>query len=168
MSHPPVAKRHHSRVVPLHPRASALILWNHGSGFYVPPEMHAKPGAAPRRELVSRATPRLHRTLFHTTRERLLQLDPQRRGIAYDDRSGDCLDNQELKRVLGTAHQLLGRKVDVVGMDACLMTMLEVAYQIRDHAQVLVGSEEVEPGAGWPYDAVLRDLSARPAMTGRD
>jgi hypothetical protein len=146
----------------------ALVLWNHGSGFYVPPEMLAKPGAASHRELVSRATPRLHRTLFHTTRERLLQLDPQGRGIAYDDRSGDCLDNQELKRVLGTAHQLLGRKVDVVGMDACLMTMLEVAYQIRDHAQVLVGSEEVEPGAGWPYDTVLRDLTARPAMTGRD
>ena len=118
--------------------------------------MLAKPGAASRRELVSRATPRLRRTLFHTTRERLLQLDPQRRGIAYDDRSGDCLDNQELKRVLSAAHHLLGRKVDLVGMDACLMTMLEVAYQIRDHAQILVGSEEVEPGDGWPYDAVLR------------
>jgi cysteine peptidase C11 family protein len=149
-------------------QACALILWNHGSGFYVPPEMLAKPGAASRREVVSRATPRLHRTLFHTTRERLLQLDPQRRGIAYDDRSGDCLDNRELKRVLGAAHQLLGRKVDLVGMDACLMTMLEVAYQIRDHAQILVGSEEVEPGDGWPYDTVLRDLAARPVMTGSD
>ena len=28
------------------------------------------------------------------------------------------------------------------------MTMIEVAYQIRDHARVLVGSEEIEPGAG--------------------
>jgi hypothetical protein len=149
-------------------QACALVLWNHGSGFYVPPEMLAKPGAASRREVVSRATPRLHRTLFHTTRERLLQLDPQRRGIAYDDRSGDCLDNRELKRVLGAAHQLLGRKVDLVGMDACLMTMLEVAYQIRDHAEILVGSEEVEPGDGWPYDAVLRELTAHPDMTGRD
>jgi hypothetical protein len=149
-------------------QACALILWNHGSGFYVPPEMLAKAGAASRRELVSRATPRLRRTLFHTTRERLLQLDPQRRGIAYDDRSGDCLDNQELKRVLGTAHQLLGRKVDLVGMDACLMTMLEVAYQIRDHAQILVGSEELEPGDGWPYDTILRDLVARPLMPARD
>jgi hypothetical protein len=146
----------------------ALILWNHGSGLYVPPEMLAKSCAASHRELASRATPRLHRRFFHTTRERLLQLDPQRRGIAYDDRSGDCLDNQELKRVLGTAHQLLGRKVDVVGMDACLMTMIELAYQIRDHARVLVGSEELEPGAGWPYEAILRDLAARPTMTGRD
>jgi hypothetical protein len=90
-------------------QACALVLWNHGSGFYVPPEMLAKPGAASRREVMSRATPRLHRTLFHTTRECLLQLDLQRRGIAYNDRSGDCLDNQKLKRVLGMAHQLLGR-----------------------------------------------------------
>ena len=84
----------------------------------------------------------------HIRRERLLQLDPSAAASPYDDRSGDCLDNRELKRVLGTAHQLLGRKVDLVGMDACLMTMIEVAYQIRDHAKILVGSEEVEPGTG--------------------
>ena len=47
-------------------------------------------------------------------------------------------DNQELKRVLPKAHRLLGRKVDVVGMDACLMTMLEAAYQLKDHAKVSV------------------------------
>jgi hypothetical protein len=51
-------------------------------------------------------------------------------------------------------------------MDACLMTMLEVAYQLRDHAQVLVGSEEVEPGPGWPHAAILGDLTKRPSMTG--
>jgi hypothetical protein len=67
--------------------------------------------------------------------------------------------------VLVNAHQVLGRPVDVVGMDACLMTMLEVAYQLRDHARILVGSEEVEPGDGWPYDTMLGDLTARPAMT---
>ena len=67
--------------------------------------------------------------------------------------------------MLATAHRVLGRKVDVVGMDACLMTMIEVAYQLRDHAQVLVGSEETEPGPGWPHAAILGDLTARPAMT---
>ena len=37
------------------------------------------------------------------------------------------------------AYAQLGRPVDLVGMDACLMTMLEVAYQIKDHARILVG-----------------------------
>ena len=54
--------------------------------------------------------------------------------------------------------------VDLVGMDACLMTMLEVAYQIRDHARVLVGSEELEPGAGWPYAVILGDLASKPTL----
>ncbi len=30
---------------------------------------------------------------------------------------------------------------------------------------MLVGSEEIEPGTGWPYAAILRDLTARPSMT---
>jgi hypothetical protein len=90
---------------------------------------------------------------------------PASRGIAYDDGAADCLDNQELKRVLATAHRVLGHKVDVVGMDACLMTMIEVAYQLRDHAHVLVGSEEVEPGPGWPHAEILGDLTKHPTTT---
>ncbi len=147
-------------------RSMALVLLNHGSGFYVPPEMLSRdapargaggePASAPRRR---------RQPIFHTTRERLLESAPVSRGIAYDDGAGDCLDNQELTRVLATAHRLRGRKVDVVGMDACLMTMIEVAYQLREHAHVLVGSEELEPGPGWPHAAILGDLTARPAMT---
>jgi hypothetical protein len=143
-------------------RATMLVLSNHGSGFYVPPEMlsHSRFARAQR----AHAAPRLRRAVFHASREWLLAPDPMR-GIAYDDGSGDCLDNRELKQVLFNAQRVLGRPVDVVGMDACLMTMLEVAYQLRDHARILVGSEEVEPGDGWPYDTVLGDLTARPAMT---
>jgi hypothetical protein len=138
-------------------RATALVLLNHGSGFYVPPEMVSRDGRAARR--------RRRPPIFHTTWERLREAAPESRGIAYDDGAGDCLDNQELKRVLARAHRALGRKVDLVGMDACLMTMIEVAYQLRDHAQVLVGSEEVEPGPGWPHAAILGDLTKHPTMT---
>ncbi|MGH7275723.1 MAG: clostripain-related cysteine peptidase, partial [Candidatus Rokuibacteriota bacterium] len=140
-------------------RATMLILSNHGSGFYVPPEMLS--GRSRRRAV--RAVHGRRRGLFSTTREWLGVPDP-RRGIAYDDGSGDCLDNRELKQVLAHAQRVLGRPVDVLGMDACLMTMLEVAYQVRDHARILVGSEEVEPGDGWPYAAVFGDLTARPTM----
>ncbi|MEK8035965.1 MAG: clostripain-related cysteine peptidase, partial [candidate division NC10 bacterium] len=146
---------------------TALILMNHGSGFYVPPEMLS--GGTEKREGrgVVPAQPRRRRRgpLFHSTAERLVERPPISRGIAYDDTSADCLDNQELTRVLATAHRFFGRKVDVVGMDACLMTMLEVAYQLRDHAQVLVGSEELEPGPGWPHAAILGDLTKNPTMT---
>jgi hypothetical protein len=52
-----------------------------------------------------------------------------------------------------------------VGMDACLMSMIEVAYQICDTAMVMVGSEEVEPGEGWPYETILKTLVANPGMS---
>ncbi|MEK7769692.1 MAG: clostripain-related cysteine peptidase, partial [candidate division NC10 bacterium] len=147
-------------------KRTALILMNHGSGFYVPPEMLS--GGKAKREgrgVVPAQPRRRRRPLFHSTVERLVERPPISRGIAYDDTSADCLDNQELTRVLATAHRFFGRKVDVVGMDACLMTMLEVAYQLRDHAQVLVGSEELEPGPGWPHAAILGDLTKNPTMT---
>ncbi len=148
-------------------KRTALVIMNHGSGFYVPPEMLShrngrRAGSAPARPR------RRRRPLFHTTHERLPEHPPTVRGIAYDDGAADCLDNQELKRVLATAHRFLGRKVDVVGMDACLMTMIEVAYQLRDHAEVLVGSEELEPGPGWPHAAILGDLTKNPTMTGAE
>jgi hypothetical protein len=138
-------------------RATALVLLNHGSGLYVPPEMQSRHGRVAGR--------RRRPPIFHTTRERLQQAAIESRGIAYDDGAADCLDNQELKHVLATAHRVLGRKVDLVGMDACLMTMIEVAYQLRDHTNVLVGSEEVEPGPGWPHAAILGDLTKNPTMT---
>ena len=143
-------------------RASMLVLSNHGSGFYVPPEMLS---GRSRRRARSAQSPR--RGFFQPTREWLQAPDPHR-GIAYDDGSADCLDNRELKQVLGDASRVLGRPLDIVGMDACLMTMLEVAYQLRDHARILVGSEELEPGDGWPYAAVFGDLTARPTMTPAD
>jgi hypothetical protein len=43
-----------------------------------------------------------------------------------------------------------------------------VAYQIRDVALVTVGSEELEPTDGWPYDKILAALAAKPQMTPKD
>lgn len=52
-------------------------------------------------------------------------------------------------------------------MDACLMTMVEVAYQVKDYARFLVGSEETEPANGWPYHTILADLAKNPQMDGK-
>ena len=38
------------------------------------------------------------------------------------------------------------------------MNMLEIGYQLRQYAGYSVGSEQTEPGEGWPYDTVLADL----------
>jgi clostripain len=86
-----------------------------------------------------------------------------KRNIAYDDSSGgDSLDNQELKDVLTNVTQEIGKRVDIIGMDACLMTMVEVAYQLRESAMVMVGSEIEEPGDGWPYEEVIGIVRNKP------
>jgi hypothetical protein len=44
--------------------------------------------------------------------------------------------------------------------------MVEVAYQLRGLVGHIVGSEEVEPGDGWPYHTVLEAIAARPGSRG--
>jgi len=80
------------------------------------------------------------------------------KSILFDDEARDFLDNLELKQVFID----LDKKVDIIGFDACLMSMMEVAYQLRDYAEVIVGSEELEPERGWDYDAVVSFLVENP------
>lgn len=136
-----------------------VVLWNHGSGFLVPPEMMSPSrGFAPQERGKARRS--LQRAFFTTGPAKILAAPREVRGILYDDGSSDCIDNAELEELVAGLHARLGRKIAVLGMDACLMTMLEVAVQVREHAEVLVGSEEEEPGTGWPYEVVLRAQAA--------
>ena len=82
------------------------------------------------------------------------------RGISFDDETGNYISTPELAKVFEAAGP-----VDVLAFDACLMQTVEVAYEVRRHAGIVVGSEETEPGEGYPYDAVLGALNASPAMT---
>lgn len=54
---------------------------------------------------------------------------------------------------------------DLVAFDACLMGMHEVAMSLRGVADWMVGSEEIEPGSGYPYDRILGHLQETPTLT---
>mgnify|MGYP003897968637 CR=1 FL=1 len=56
-------------------------------------------------------------------------------------------------------------RLDIIGFDACLMQMVEVAYEMRGVADIAVGSEEIEPEEGWDYGAALAGLVADPYGT---
>ncbi len=89
----------------------------------------------------------------------------QRFAIAFDDSSLDFLDNAKLQQAFREAQEQTGQKVSLIGMDACLMSMVEVAYQLRANANYMVGSQEVEPLSGWPYTAILGNLTSDSGMT---
>jgi subtilisin family serine protease/glutamine cyclotransferase len=92
------------------------------------------------------------------------------KSICIDDESGDELTMTELRSALNAVNLSTGKTLDIVGFDACLMQMVEVAYQVMGSASrplvdITVGSEETEPGDGWDYAATLTALTANPAMT---
>src|SRR5262249_28753031 len=71
-------------------------------------------------------------------------------------------------RVLEQAKRSLKKKVDVIGMDICNMNMIEVGYELRGVADFLVASQDSVPDASWPYDRLLNELLANPAIQPRN
>lgn len=59
-------------------------------------------------------------------------------------------------------------KFELVGMDACLMSHLEVYGALAPHARYVVNSQETEPSLGWAYNSFLTALTANPAMDGAE
>jgi hypothetical protein len=51
--------------------------------------------------------------------------------------------------------------IDVLGMDTCLMSMVETCSEIRGDVGFLVGSEGFDPNTGWPYYRLLEDMRKR-------
>jgi len=151
----------------------ALILWNHGSGW-APTEVDriARSVSAPdytEREIGERSSSPLGRSFFRSTFEKVFSLPtPSERAICSDDGSGHSLDTIELHNVIKQAVDQLGQPFDLLGMDACLMSNIEVAYQLRNQVRYIVASEENEPADGWPYDRVLGRLTVNPQMSTAD
>ena len=80
-------------------------------------------------------------------------------GCCWDDTDNDHLTLDEIQQALDGVH------LSLIGFDACLMAGIEAAYELRNYADVMVASEETEPGDGWPYDSILSALTQNPTMT---
>ncbi len=68
----------------------------------------------------------------------------------------DHMSLPNLRQAISGALKDTGRtKLDLVGFDMCLMAQLETAAEIADLAEIMVASQAVEPGDGWPYEQIL-------------
>jgi hypothetical protein len=88
--------------------------------------------------------------------------------ISNDDLTGNKITTIELGAAMEEISRIIGKKVEVYGSDACLMGMAEVAAEMSESANYFIGSQELEPGDGWPYDRFLGPLVANPLMNGAD
>lgn len=130
------------------PRATALILYGHGSGLD---------------NVYRRRAPRARHFHLHGAAH-----SPVARGAAQqkqkqlgpDPLSGEFLTNHALRDAIAHSRR---RAVDVLAFNACSMAMLEVAEELRDVAAIQLASQ-VEATL-WPYGALTAALSAAPRLS---
>ncbi|MCK5805845.1 MAG: C10 family peptidase, partial [Lentisphaeria bacterium] len=151
-----------------------LILWNHGSGWAPKSEMFDEPINIPpafvsidgklsdiQLPLSGSAQPLLNvekPSLEEASRADIQEDDLL--GICSDDTDSDYLTTKEA--AFGIENSTRGR-VENLGLDACLMGMLEVAYEFYNTPNVaadyLTASEASEWGYGWAYHQILSPIT---------
>ncbi|MBP1467166.1 PD40 domain-containing protein [Candidatus Chloroploca sp. M-50] len=87
------------------------------------------------------------------------------KAIETDDVSSNFWNMLELRQALQQGLAALGKsQFDLLIFDACLMGQYEVAYEIKDYVSLMVASEEVVPGPGFPYHTFLRPVLQNPTI----
>ncbi len=138
-----------------------VVIWGHGEGYI---GEHAE--IADARELLPRekATSNLltHEMIYLDI---LDQVDPAKfviagkpfGGVAFDYSDKSYLDIPSINKILADFNQRRGeeKKVEILAFDACLMQSLEVATELMDNVDYLVGSEQIQNYLGLPYRKIL-------------
>lgn len=113
----------------------ALILWNHGGGTRSKQDYNIDSSG------ISKA-------------------------ICWDDSStdssgSDALYLDEVQQAISSNNNNFNSssKLDFLGFDACLMGMVEVAYEFKDYVKVFSASPAEEQGNGWDYQSIFSNMS---------
>ena len=83
------------------------------------------------------------------------------RGVCFDEiYSYDPLTLTELNEAFSKAD--LKSKYDILGFDACLMATFETAISVKDYADYMIASQDIEPSCGWGLKTVAETFSKQP------
>ena len=140
----------------------ALVLWGHGSGHDDQDVYRLARGDISPRLAARLAQDRIG--FFGRTRRAMLERNGPNKGYGFDSTAADFLDNRELKRAVTSIVKKIGRPLDLLGFDACLMANTEVAYQLRGLVNWIAASEQTEPGDGWAYREAFKGLATKPGQ----
>ena len=78
-------------------------------------------------------------------------------------RSLSMPDFNRVFRERALAGALKGRRINILGLDACVMSMIEICYELRNSkVDLLAGSEGYTLNAGWPYGSLLSLINKDP------
>ena len=145
----------------------ALGFWDHGTGVFDEQDLHEVVLDGARARVAARPGGRSYpaRRLFIP--HRAARADARVRAMLHDDTSGGVLTNVEAAGVLRAAFKRAGqtRKLDLIFSDTCLNGMVEVLDELEPFAQVVIGSEDLEPGDGWDYERFFAGMTQKPPTT---
>jgi hypothetical protein len=122
-----------------------IVLWGHANGIF---DDEDDVGTA-KAKLMAKSTQGVKAEEFRKPSDRSTIA---RAGV------DNALTSFELKEAFKRIQKMLGQKVAILGMDACLMSMAEIAKQVSGSVGLMVASEEVIPDKSWPYDRILQKL----------
>jgi hypothetical protein len=124
----------------------AFIFWNHGGGW-------RSRAALLRRMLVSSQADNKSIYSYINSKKFKPGTNNINKAVCWDETSSnDCLYMSEVESALS------GNGINVIGFDACLMSMVEVVYQLKDCGDYVVASSPTEPASGWVYNRFLYQL----------
>jgi hypothetical protein len=145
-----------------------VVLWGHGDGW----QNEDNAGRAAGRTVNTKLDKEKLRERLNLSKAQDPKIETLLEGLALPRdqtvgglRSPDVLDGPALKSAFVSLKESLGRKIDILGMDSCLMAMVEVAYQLRNCVDYMVACEDVTPIASWPYDSIFAELVSHPEMS---
>lgn len=105
-----------------------------------------------------------HGSGWHKTKAKMGS-DANLLDVSFDDGTKNFISTEQMGVVMANIKNTLGRNIDILGSDACLMQMLEIVGEFKDSVDYAVGSQELEPGEGWPYFPFLQKWAANPKLT---
>jgi hypothetical protein len=125
-------------------RHYGLILWGHGFELLLETERRSKrkSGSRPKPERNYLTPARLRDALAGT---KLLAKKP----LAFGEKSGR------------KAAEASFRKLDFIALDACSMSMVEVAAELCDHVDFMIASQDDVPDQSFPYEQILSRLKSQ-------
>ncbi|MBI4655782.1 MAG: hypothetical protein HY746_03430, partial [Elusimicrobia bacterium] len=85
---------------------------------------------------------------------------PLTKGVLYDDLTNNHVTAVEMRKVFEKA----GR-VDVFFVDSCLMQDMAALYELRKHADIMIGSQDSIQANGVLYEYSLKEILENPVMT---
>ena len=86
----------------------------------------------------------------------------QRTSFLNDESSDGHVTIKSIGKMLKDINEnLLPNKLNILGLDSCVMSSVEFAYEISDAANVLVASQGLVPFAGWNYGRFLKHVDAK-------